>query len=316
MSQNINLGNPPTSKSILSHISDYWKKIPLFIKFINIITIAIYIPSLFFKQIPYYLANIPYFTLLKFQIWRIFTGTLLTTSIINIIMSLLFWVDKASKLENSLGTVQYSLIFFMNSFIIRIIYSIIIIIYEIITKDKIIKTGKINGEIHSSGFWPVIICELSLLCLSNPNSDVRLLCLPFEFKAKYYPIFIFIMFGLLNNLNTDFEVLIGILYSFLYHFVLKNKLKISTVFVKKVENCCCIKKIAKIKGFVSIDTLGNKVANVVNSITEKVKNVTVTQGLEAFKGTGIPVGGTYGTQNTEDYTGVGTESNSVTIRKI
>ena len=316
MNQNLNLGNTTNSKSILSRISEYWKSVPLFIKFINIITIILYVPSLFCKQIPYYLANIPFLTIFKIQIWRIFTGTLLTTNIINILLALLFWVDKASKLEKSIGTIQYCLIFFMNSFIIRIIYTIIIVVFEIIVKDKVIKTGKVSGNIHSSGFWPVIICELSLLCLSNPNSQVRFSCLPFELKAKYYPIFVFIMFGLLNNLSIDFEILIGILYSFLYHFLLKSKLKISKVFIKKVENYCCIKQISKINGFISIDSLGDRVINVVNNVAEKVKAVAVNQGLASFKGTGVSVSETYATQITEGYSGVSAESNSVEIKRV
>ena len=301
MKKNINLGQSITNnEDCSSRLSKIWRSIPFFIKTINILTILIFIPSLFIKEIPYYMANIPYFTLLKFQLWRLFTGTLLTTNIFNILLALLFWVREASKLESGLGTVTYFLIFLINSTFIRLIYSILMVIIEIMTKKNIYKTGKITGPIRSSGLLPVIMCELSLLCLSNPNSTMKFLCIPIEFKAKYYPIILLITFGLLNDLYTDVEILIGILYSYLYYFILKNKLRISNNFVIKIENlCCCIKNL---NGFITINSISKRATN---TTSQYEKNIT--KGYTAFKGEGVTVGGTLGTNN-EDYAGVSQNS--------
>ena len=291
MKRSINLGHTVTNNEDCStRLSKIWKSIPFFVKTINILTILIYIPSLFVKEIPYYLANIPYFTLLKFQLWRLLTGTLLTTNVFNIILYLLFWVNEASKLETGLGTVSYFLIFLMNSTFIRIIYSILMVIIGLLTKKNIYNKGKFTGRINSSGLTPVIMCELSLLCLSNPNSKMKFLCIPFEFKAKYYPIFLFITFGLLNSLYTDVEILIGILYSFLYHFILKNKLRISNNLAIKIEKlCCCIKNI---NGFVKVNKISRRVTNTVG--------VNGNKGFTPFKGESTTVGGKFESHN-DDY---------------
>ena len=100
----------------------------------------------------------------------------------------------------------------------------------------------------NSGIWPYIISELTLLSLSNPNQIIKLFFFP-DIKAKFYPIIVFIIFALLNNLIIDLEVFCGILYSFLYHFIIKNKLKISKKYIKNLENSKCVKCFSKCGGF-------------------------------------------------------------------
>ena len=95
--------------------------IPLFIKMILLITVILYIINIKFSNISFYLSNIPYYTIYKYQLWRIFTTSLMTTNIINIILSILFWVKHASNLEDIMGTIIYLIIIIMNSTIIHLI---------------------------------------------------------------------------------------------------------------------------------------------------------------------------------------------------
>ena len=108
-----------------------------------------------------------------------------------------------------------------------------------------------NDFVSNSGIWPYIISELTLLSLSNPNEIIKLFFFP-ELKAKFYPIIVFIIFCLLNNLIVALEAFCGILYAFIYHFLIKNKLKISKKFIKKIENTGCMRCLMKCGGFITI----------------------------------------------------------------
>jgi len=258
--------------------------IPLFIKTIVLITIAFYIINKFVFNISLYISNIPFYTFYKYQIWRLFTTSLMNTGIINILLSLLLWVKFGAILEDNIGTILYLLIFIINSTFIQIIYSVLILIISLIIKDKNILKYKIdsNNNVSNSGIWPYIICELTLLSLSNPNEKIKLFFFP-KIKTKFYPIIVFIIFALLNNpTTTDLEVFCGIIYSFFYHFVIKNKLGVSRKFVRNLENSKCVKCFINCGGFIRIKE--NKFVNYEN---KKERNVVVmsnnTKDYEAFQ---------------------------------
>ena len=178
----------------------------------------------------------------------------MNTGIINIALFLVLWIKLGAILEDSTGTILYLFIFMINSTLIQIIYTILIFVISLIIKNKnilLLKLDNNNNIETNSGIWPYIISELTLLSLSNPNQIIKLFFFP-DIKAKFYPIIVFIIFALLNNLIIDLEVFCGILYSFLYHFCIKSKLNFSKKCIKNLEDSKCIKCFSKCGGFISI----------------------------------------------------------------
>ena len=80
------------------------------------------------------------------------------------------------------------------------------------------------------------MCDLTLLCLSNPKEAMKIFIFPYIIKDKYYPFLLFLFFTFISGFNIDFEVLCAIGFGFLYHFYLKNRLQISNNFILKAEN--------------------------------------------------------------------------------
>ena len=271
----INNINKKQNKSSCSKLCEV---VPLFIKTLILITTALYIINIFAFNISLYISNIPFYTINKYQIWRIFSTSLMNTGIINIVLSLILWVKFGAILENTIGTILYLFIFIINSSFIQIIYSALITIISLIIGNKNILKLKIdnNNLVINSGIWPYIICELTLLSLSNPNEIIKLFFFP-ELKARFYFIIVFIIFSLLNNLIIDLEVFCGILYAFIYHFLIKNKLKISKTFLKKIENTKFIKCFIKCGGFVSIKE--NKFSN---SNSKKQRTVVINNNFPNY----------------------------------
>jgi len=237
-----------------------WNIVPLFIKFMSLSTLFLYILNLFFNSISYYLSNIPFYSIFKIQIWRLLSSVLMTTSIINVILGLIFWTREGSSIETRLGTMKYIIIFLRNTILIEILYSIIIFLVSLIIKNKDFTLKKLNnkGVVRNCGFWPVIMCEITLLCICNPNTRVKFLSIPWEFSAKYYPVIWFAVFCCFNHYNNDIEVLTGILFAFIYQYGLRYILNIPDKFIEKMENHCCCKWMLKLTGFVSVSHITNK----------------------------------------------------------
>ena len=285
---------------------------PFFVKIVVCSTIILYLINFIIPYVAYFLADIPYFTIYYFQIWRRCTTPFMTTSLFSVIFSIYFWYEKASRLEKDIGTIKYIIIFFMNSFCIQIMFCILMLLLSLIIRNKAPLVMKISqGRVRNEGIWPILMCDLTLLCLSNPNEIMQFRFFPCTIKAKYYPIFLFLIFTIISGFQIDFENICGIGFGFLYHYFLRNRLKISNNFAEKLGNSCLCRWMKTKKGFIGsggINTFanivireGNNVRNVnisnaqdnINKSREKVK-----QAFQAFKGKGVVVGG--GDNNTQN----------------
>ena len=272
-------------------IGKIFSNIPLFIKCYFIITLVFYILNLKLTFISYYLINVPTFTILRFQIWRLITSVFITTNIFQIILAFLVWVKYASLLETSLGTIKYTLIFLVNTFCIQVLNLLIYPFFSLVSKKSF------NTEIKSrknSGLWGIVMCEMTLLCVSNPESPMKLLLIPYTVKAKIYPIILVLMFILVNYLEIDVEIISGVIYGFIYFYYLKTKLQISDTFVQTLETNNAFKWLSNFKGFISVTHISSGMPI---SIT-KVSSIDNEQ--EKLKGKGVVVAGSVYTKKEEN----------------
>lgn len=245
--------------NLLDRVKKIWNNIPLFIKFFLIISFIFYILNLFLQNISFYLSNIPYYTIYHFQFWRLITTVFISTNPFKYILGLIFWIKYASSLETSIGTIKYMNIFLSNTFFIQIIFCLLKYIIMLMLKKKnyAYLIDKYSKGVKNMSLWGNIICELTLLCLSNPESPNKLLLLPFVIKAKYYPFLLFAVFTFFNSFKIDLEVISGIIYAYLYFYCLKNFLKFSDNLAQIIEDKICCKSIMKINGFISVSNINN-----------------------------------------------------------
>ena len=245
--------------SLSERIAKIWGNIPFFMKFLLVIIFILYISNLLIKNISFYFSNIPYYAISYFQIWRIITTVFIATNLFKLMLGLIFWIKYASSLESSIGTVKYMTIFFMNTLFIQILFCILkFSLMKILKKDNKYLLNKVSlkGTINNS-LLGNIFCELTLLCLSNPETPNKLLLIPFIIKAKYYPFILFAIFYIVDSFKIDLEIVSGILYAYVYYYYLKNFLKISDSFAQKIEDNFCSKSILDLNSFVCVSNINN-----------------------------------------------------------
>ena len=303
---------------------ELWSDVPSFIKFVLFSTIFFYIINFFTNYVTFALSDIPYFTIYYFQFWRLITSSFLTTKITNIILGFVVWVKDAIALEKSLGTFRYALVFITNSIFIHLIYCGIVYLLSLIKGlsgllQKINQpTDIIKNKTYSScGLWPIIISEMTLLCFNNPESNMKCIFRPCLIKAKYYPLFILCVYTVIN-LGIDFEILSGFLYGYLYFYLLQSRIKFSDEFIRKLENCFCLKIITRLSSFISVDNAGVNANNNVsitdsnydNSVLKNSFSENSTNKYIPFSGKGAAVGS--GSDSVE-YTHVNSNNDSNAI---
>jgi hypothetical protein len=194
------------------------------------------------KAIVTIFVNVPGTTFKTFMLWRLFTTVLVMPSILNILFGFLAWVPNAIQLEREQGTVKYLLSFFINTFVIQLLFCLFIFLLSFISAQLL--------QTPSYGLWPLIMFEITVTCAANPERQMMFFFLPCPMKAKYYPWVLFFFFTLLSGFMIQFDLVSGILYGYLYHFKLQKFLSLSDGFIKKVEGSFLFKCCFSFSGFV------------------------------------------------------------------
>lgn len=231
--------------SCKDRIKQAWSLVPLFVRFVMITTVVLYILS-WIVGVDQILTNIPRKTIYYFQLWRLVTSVFMTTSIFNIFFAFFSWTSDAIRLEQTSGTVRYALNFLVNSFLIQVLYTLALFIISLMAGQ-----GALSAP--SSGLWPLILAEITILCLFNPDNQVMMFFIPYPFRAIYYPWVLFGFFTLLN-FTIQFDILAGIGYGYLFFYYLKTKIQFSDNFIQKCENIFIFKALSKLTSFVPLQS--------------------------------------------------------------
>lgn len=276
----------PNSGSISDRIKTAWSGVTLFVRFVMISTVVLYILS-YFTDTVQYLVNIPYYSLGSFHIWTFVTTAFVTPGLLNIIFAFIAWVPDAIRLENTSGTIRYALNFIVNSTFINLLFAFFMVFLSLIMGSN---TSVLR--IPSAGLWPVLISEITMLCLANPDNQVSMFFIPIQFSSRYYPWILFGFFCLIN-MSIRFDMLTGIIYGYLFFNYLRSKIQFNDNMIMNVEEYGIVKYFAKFTGFI-----GLQVSTGYSGFSTNYQQVEGQQtyqsrsnmDVNAFKGKGTVVG--------------------------
>ena len=260
--------NKKVSSNVIipSKSPNIFSKLPLFTKYYFLITIILYILNLKLPFISYYLINIPSFTIMKFQIWRLITSVFISTNILQIILAFLVWFRYASMLEKLSGTVKYAIYFFINSICIQIIKILLFSFFSLCNLNSF--TQSIKSK-NNNGVGGIIMCDMILLCLCNPDSPLKLFFLRL---TKIYTIILVLMFLFANCFEIDADIISGVIHGHIYFYFLRTKLSISDSLVIKFEHHRNLNWLKNIKGFISIVNAKNEMTALINENSTDLNN--------------------------------------------
>jgi len=229
---------------IITKLKIWFNSITFTVKQIVAISIILWIIDLFTANyITFIFANVPYYSIGYFQIWRFITGNLITSGIFSLIFVLIFWVSDGKVVEKIKGSARYLIYFLLHCFIIQSISALIY--YFFINKNL-----PDRKEIRSNGLWTYIIWEVTINCLISPESKIFLPFIPYPIKSKYFPIIILFIFFIFGGLEIG--PFIAVIYGFLYSFFLQRFLEIKDESINNFENKY-FRCFFGFKGYIQID---------------------------------------------------------------
>ena len=290
--------NNKSKLGVFTQIFELLDEISFFVRFILIINVILIILNIFIPHISFYLSNIPALTIKQYQFWRLITTSFITTNLINMIFGFIVWIKDAISLEKSLGTIRYIFIFIFNSIFINLLSCFLTFLFS--SNNFELSQYSYIHKVNNSGIWPIIICEMTLLCFNNPDSKIKFLFVPSPIRAKYYPFIIIILLMLINNFRISFEIISGFLYGIIYYYLLQNKFSISEETSKRLENSWIFRCLIGLHGFMII----NKVHQIMNAAKVNIESSFERNGNFQEKEMG------HITSSNQDYMAVNDQNNN------
>ena len=280
-----NQNNESFFTKIKNYFLNWYNNITFSIKFIITITFILFIFN-FFIPLSYLLSNITYYSIYKFQIWRFITGNFLMTNFINILFAIIFWINEAVQYEKQLSSTKYCIYFLINSTLIQILYSFLQFFFSLFYKNLI---NNKKNDLENNGIWPYIIFEVSLMCILNPENNIYLLCIPYPIPSKYFP-FILILFLFILNMGIELNLFVGFIYSFIYVYLIKNKMDFTNEKIERMENSFLFNCVKDNTNFIKLNDVKNEIL-LTNKYNNNEYNETTNNNFIPFSGTGIKLGG-------------------------
>ena len=231
---------------IFRSLKVWFTSITFMVQQIVLISVILWIIDLFTKNyMTYIFANVPYYSIGCFQIWRFITGNIITSGIFSLIFALIFWVSDGKVVEKMKGSLKYLIYFLIHGIIIQIIYALIY--YFLINKNSPNK-----DNIRSIGLWCYIICEVTMNCLISPENKIFLPFIPYPIKSKFFPIIILLIFFIFGGFDLGMFIAVG--YGFIYSFFISKYFEINNEYIINFENKY-LRCLFRYKGYIQIDDI-------------------------------------------------------------
>jgi membrane associated rhomboid family serine protease len=183
-------GGPPQSNPILTYYTEWADRTPYVTRTSSIALVTIWVVS-FFINFDDYLGNIPYFTVTKFEIYRIFLSFLVGNSLLMLVFALMLYAVQGQKMEAAYGSSYFLYLILMFAICVNVVFTVFCILMYYLGSPEFM-------FYHCSGFWIVLFAFITLECLANPDMPRRMMCIPVEVPSLYYPWALFALLSLLQ----------------------------------------------------------------------------------------------------------------------
>ena len=217
--------NSSPGGSILSSYNSWAAGVPFVTRSTLVSISVIGILSLFGLDFSDYLANVPYFTLYRFEIYRILTSVFMNNSIISVIFMWLFFPAMGARMEQQQGSATFGWLLYASAIAINLAFVAICFV------GSMFYGGVILAE--CSGFWSVLFTLITLDCLAMPDQPRRLLCIPVDIPGPYFPLALFAFFSFFGGFRLDLAL--GIAVGFGYKEGYLEKLKPADGYLRRTR---------------------------------------------------------------------------------
>lgn len=231
---------PPESNPILTSYQAFVENTPLVTRYIlNSLTIS-YVLS-FFVDFGFAVANIPLFTIGKFEIYRLILCNIVCEGLLSLIFAYFSFNDMGKRLEYSLGSTAFSYLFLLIGTLTNIAFLFLMYFMYYLSGNKLVLMQA------SAGIWNILLGLIAVECTAAPAGGKRRLFVV-DVPVLYYPVSLFFLFILFSGFRISLAFSTGIGY--LYGFGYLDRFKLSQSTFTRWENGF-LKNFTERKGWVT-----------------------------------------------------------------
>jgi membrane associated rhomboid family serine protease len=213
-------GNP-----FLQSYQAWSERTPYVARVSTVFLIIIYLVTWFVK-LDTYLADVPYYTVYHFQLWRIITSPLVGNSILTIILILLTYPSLGVKMESSMGSSAFLWLIVLLGLTVNTCFNVICVsFYYLGTSDGLLWT--------CMDFWTVLFALITMDCLLLPDAPRRLLFIPYDIPSKYIPLALYFIICLFSGFVLSYALSMVVGYGFMKGYF--DKLRPSSHYLQELE---------------------------------------------------------------------------------
>eukprot|EP00592_Proboscia_alata_P001973 CAMPEP_0194369628 /NCGR_PEP_ID=MMETSP0174-20130528/17949_1 /TAXON_ID=216777 /ORGANISM="Proboscia alata, Strain PI-D3" /LENGTH=364 /DNA_ID=CAMNT_0039146681 /DNA_START=164 /DNA_END=1258 /DNA_ORIENTATION=- len=217
---------PPPPNPVLTAYQGFVSDTPLVTRYSFSTIVMSYFAS-FFVDPSFALSNIPYFTIFRFELYRLVLSPLLCTSLLSLVFAYLSFVENGKRLEYSMGSVQFLVLLVTVGLSVNVAFCII-------SAALYFATGSQGYLIAGSeSIWIVLLGLIAIECSKAPQDTVRKLFI-FNVPVRYYPLAILALFSLLSGYKMSYGLSVAVGYA--YGFDKLNFLKIRSSTTQRWES--------------------------------------------------------------------------------
>jgi hypothetical protein len=218
-------GQTPAESNPLLHAYKEWVlKTPFITRNSLMVMVFVYALS-WIIDLQIFLANVPAFVVFYFQIYRLILSPFVGNSILSVILIFLFYPQMGARIELMIGSTAFLSLFVIFTVLTNVVYVLLAFSLWFLGMQFVI-------YYPSAGFWSIVFGLITIECMSDPESVRRIMCLPVDITAKWYPLCLFALFFLLGGADITCLLAICMGYGYAYGYlspVLLTKEYVSSV---------------------------------------------------------------------------------------
>ena len=199
-------GGPPPPNPVLSAYENFVQTTPLVTRYVLTAWCITYLTSWIINP-SMILSCIPYYTIYKFQLYRIVTSSLVCTSIISLVFGYISFAESGKKLEHGLGSTAFGMLLLTLTVLTNVSYLTVMVLLTSASAD--------DSAASASGAWTLLLSVIALECSSAPPDHVRYV-FNLAIKTRYYPLVLLGLFTLFGGLHSlvPYGMAVGVGYAY------------------------------------------------------------------------------------------------------
>ncbi|EWM20523.1 hypothetical protein Naga_100335g2 [Nannochloropsis gaditana] len=151
-----------------------------------------------------YLANIPYMSIYKLQLWRPFLSPFYTEGLLSVLFLCLSLGGMATTLEQAKGSTSFLCLMAAISFLTNFLFLLICLLLSVLQPSAL--------YLSAGSFWIVVLGLLTVDCLASNLPTRQLFGLPCQIPSLYFPLLLFLLFSLFAGPRLDLGLAVGVGY--------------------------------------------------------------------------------------------------------